>query len=323
MALVVNDRVRESTTVVGTGTATLLGAALGYQSFAVIGNANTTYYCIADQGASNWEVGIGTYTSSGTTLARTAVLASSNGGALVVFTAGVKDVFVTYPSEKGVWYDASGNILFTGTTTATNLAYTGTLTGSTGIIAIGTNQIYKDASGNVGIGTSSSSSYISGGGLVVAQSSSGGEVIPFALINPNGTSGTQVSLAFTPNTNIPLAKISAIRTAGSGTTDLTFNNYGGSPLQMRETMRIDSSGNVGIGNIPSGTYKLEVTGAIGASTTVTAPELLASNGLVLNNKTVSTSYTFPTGYNASSVGAITINSGVTVTVPSGQRWVVL
>jgi len=155
MALTLGDRVKETTTVTGTGTATLLGATTGFQSFAVVGNGNTTYYCIADQGGANWEVGIGTYTASGTTLARTTVLASSNTGSLVVFTAGVKDVFVTYPAEKGVWYDASGNATITGTTTTTNLAYTGTLTGSTGVLNIGSGQVYKDASGNVGIGTAS------------------------------------------------------------------------------------------------------------------------------------------------------------------------
>ena len=165
MALVVNDRVKESTAVVGTGTATLLGAALGFQSFAVIGNGNTTYYCIADQGGANWEVGLGTYTLSGTTLARTTVLSSSNAGSLVSFTSGTKDVFVTYPSERSVHQD----------------------------------------------------------------------------------------------------------------------------------------------------------------TTLTAyvPQVAASNGLVLNNKTVATSYTLPTGYNASSVGPVTINSGVVITVPSTQKWVVL
>ena len=117
---------------------------------------------------------------------------------------------------------------FTGTLNAANISYTGTLTGGTGVVAIGTNQIYKDASGNVGIG-----------------------------------------------------------------------------------------------NTPSGTYKLEVTGAIGASTTVTAPELIASNGLVLNNKTVSASYTIPTGYNATATGPMTVASGVVVTIPSGSRWMVL
>jgi len=132
MALILGDRIKETTTVAGTGTATLLGATTGFQSFTAVGNGNTTYYCIADQGGPNWEVGIGTYTASGTTLARTTVLASSNAGALVVFTTGVKDVFVTYPSEKGVWLDASNNAIGLGTPAAfvgTNI--TGTASGLT------------------------------------------------------------------------------------------------------------------------------------------------------------------------------------------------
>lgn len=107
MALVLADRVRETTTVAGTGTATLLGAVTGYQSFAVIGDGNTTYYTISGQGTAEWEVGIGTYASSGTTLARTTVLASSNAGSLVSFSAGTKDVFVTYPSERAAWVDGA------------------------------------------------------------------------------------------------------------------------------------------------------------------------------------------------------------------------
>ncbi len=99
MAFVLADRVKETTTTTGTGTVTLLGASTGYQSFSAIGNGNTTYYTIAGQTTSEWEVGIGTYTSSGTTLARTTVIASSNSGSLVNFSAGTKDVFVTYPAE--------------------------------------------------------------------------------------------------------------------------------------------------------------------------------------------------------------------------------
>lgn len=98
MALVVADRVKETTATAGTGTITLDGASTGYQSFAAIGNGNQTYYTIAGQGTNEWEVGIGTYTSSGTTLSRTTVLASSNAGSLVTFSAGNKDVFVTYPA---------------------------------------------------------------------------------------------------------------------------------------------------------------------------------------------------------------------------------
>jgi len=99
MALVLADRVKETTTTTGTGTVTLLGASTGYQSFSVVGNANTTYHTIAAQTGTEWEVGIGTYSTSGTTLARTTVISSSNAGALVSFTAGTKDVFVTYPAE--------------------------------------------------------------------------------------------------------------------------------------------------------------------------------------------------------------------------------
>lgn len=106
MALVVKDRVQETTTTTGTGTLTLLGAVTGYQSFSVIGNGNTTYYTISST-SSEWEVGIGTYTSAGTTLARTTVLASSNAGAAVNLSAGTKNVFVTYPAGYSV--TAGGN----------------------------------------------------------------------------------------------------------------------------------------------------------------------------------------------------------------------
>jgi len=124
MALVLDDRVQETTTTTGTGTVTLLGAIPGYQSFSVIGNANTTYYTIAGQLGTEWEVGLGTYTSSGTTLARTTVLDSSNGGSLVNFSAGTKNVFVTYPASQAV--------LLTGTQTLTNKTIQG------GTIASGT-----------------------------------------------------------------------------------------------------------------------------------------------------------------------------------------
>jgi hypothetical protein len=79
-----------------------LGASTGFQSFAAIGNSNTTYYTIAGQTGNEWEVGIGTYTSSGTSLSRDTVLASSNSGSLVNFSAGTKDVFCDYPAKRAV-----------------------------------------------------------------------------------------------------------------------------------------------------------------------------------------------------------------------------
>ena len=101
MALVLADRVQETTTSTGTGTITLAGAVAGFQSFSAIGNGNTTYYTIS--GGTEWEVGIGTYTSAGTTLSRDTVLASSAGGTTkVAFSAGTKNVFVSLPSERAV-----------------------------------------------------------------------------------------------------------------------------------------------------------------------------------------------------------------------------
>lgn len=300
MTLVINDRVRETTTVEGTGAALLLGAAQGFQSFAVVGNANTTYYCISDQAGAKWEVGIGTYTSANTTLARTTVLASSNAGALVSFTAGTKDVFVTYPSEKGVWLDASNNAIGLGTpaafvgtnitgtasgltagnvTTNANLTgaitssgnatslgsftslqlataltnetgtgsavfsdnasllnptYTGTLTGSTGVLNIGSGQVYKDASGNVGIGTTSPSSRLDITWTANAGIRLSDGTVTGVIYNTGGN-----SMGIGAITNHPMV--------------LYTNNT--------ERMRIDSSGNVGIGtSSPSG--KLDVSTGI-------------------------------------------------------------
>lgn len=112
MSLVAADRVKETTITSGTGAVSLLGAVTGFQSFSgAVGNGNTCFYCIADQAGSNWEVGIGTYATSGNTLTRTTVLASSNAGSLVSFGSNTKDVFLTYPANKAVSLDASGQLI--------------------------------------------------------------------------------------------------------------------------------------------------------------------------------------------------------------------
>jgi len=122
MALVLKDRVQETTTTTGTGTVTLDGAVSGFQSFSAIGNGNTCYYAIV--GGTEWEVGLGTYTSSGTTLSRDTILESSNGGTAVNFSAGTKNVFVTYPAEKSIYQNASGVANLTSTDVTTALGYT-------------------------------------------------------------------------------------------------------------------------------------------------------------------------------------------------------
>jgi hypothetical protein len=130
MALIVKDRVQETTTTVGTGTLTLGGAVLGFQSFAAIGNGNTTYYAISDPITGDWEVGIGTYTSSGTTLSRDTVLSSSTGASLVPFVAGTKNVFCTYPSERAVYLDSAGSYPVQNTFNTLNVT-TATITAGT------------------------------------------------------------------------------------------------------------------------------------------------------------------------------------------------
>lgn len=106
MALVLADRVRETTDTTGTGAVTLDGAVTAYQTFlAGIGDGNQTYYTIAAQLLDEWEVGIGTYTASTDTLSRDTVLSSSNAGSLVNFSLGAKDVFVTQPAERTAFVD--------------------------------------------------------------------------------------------------------------------------------------------------------------------------------------------------------------------------
>ena len=113
MALVINDRVKESSTTTGTGTFNLAGVVSGFEGFvAGIGTTNTTYYTIFNQGTTEWEVGLGTVTDAATdTLSRDTIISSSNGDAAVNFTGGTKDVFCTLPASKAVYLNASGDTI--------------------------------------------------------------------------------------------------------------------------------------------------------------------------------------------------------------------
>ena len=300
MALILADRVKETSTTTGNGVFTLAGAATGFQSFAVIGNTNTTFYCIAGQGTSEWEVGIGTYASAGTTLTRTTVLSNSSATqpSALSFAAGTKDVFVTYPSEKSVNLDASGNatalgtpVAFTGTnitgtataftasnvTTNANLTGEATSSGSNAVTLTNSAVICKVITG-----------YVSGAGAVSAA-----DTLLQAIQKLNGNTAAIVggpALSNDTATATNVYPVFAAATTGTPTTIYTSN----SKLLYK----------------PS-------TGELA----VTAP--IAANGLVLNATTVATSYTIASGFNACSVGPVTVNGGVVVTITSGQRWLVL
>jgi hypothetical protein len=153
MALVLANRVQESATANTTVSFTLTGAVAGFQTFAVIGDTNTTYYSSTDT-AGNWEVGLGTYSTSGPTLTRTTIYASSNGGSAETFS-GTVSVFVTYPSGKSVNLDASGNASALGTVASgtwqgstIGVAYGGTgVTTSSGANSV----MLRDANQNVAV----------------------------------------------------------------------------------------------------------------------------------------------------------------------------
>jgi hypothetical protein len=121
MALVIADRVRQTTTTTGTGTISLSGTVDNFETFtANLSNSDTTYYSIVDATNGAFEVGLGTFTTSGTTLARTTVIASSNSNSAVNFGSGTKDVFITIPASKMIVKDASGNVSIDGDVTVSD-----------------------------------------------------------------------------------------------------------------------------------------------------------------------------------------------------------
>jgi hypothetical protein len=130
MAFVIADRVQETSTSTGSGTIVLAGAVTGYQSFAAIGNTNNTYYTIADQAGTNWEVGIGTYYSGNVSLTRDTILASSNSNAAVTFGTGIKAVFVTYPAERAIFANSSNITTITNFVSSNVLITGGTISGA-------------------------------------------------------------------------------------------------------------------------------------------------------------------------------------------------
>ena len=135
MALVINDRVKETTTTTGTGTVSLGGAVTGFETFAAgIGNSNTVYYCIAHQDQAEFEVGLGTLDGDSSDLARTTIISSSNSDSAVDFSSGTKDVFCTIPASKLIFEDANNDV-----TIGRNLTVTGDLTISGDDLTLTTN----------------------------------------------------------------------------------------------------------------------------------------------------------------------------------------
>jgi hypothetical protein len=273
MALVVKDRVQETSTTTGTGSLTLLGAVTGFQTFSsAIGNTNTTYYTI--QNGAEWEVGIGTVSAG--TLSRDTVLESSNGGSLVNFSAGTKFVFCTYPAEKSVYYDASNNVnidITGNAATVTNGVYTSDIGTTVQAYDADTtkNDVANTFTANQVISVTDNTNaalrvtQLGTGNALVVEDSTNPDSTPF-VIDANGQVGIGTS---SPSSLGKLAVVGGNVVAnGGGTQDPEFRLNGASGGVTRNyamgtdnaqrlywydytasayRMVIDSSGNVGIG----------------------------------------------------------------------------
>ena len=253
MAFAIADRVQETSTTTGTGTIVLSGAVTGYQTFAVIGDNNTTYYAIADQVGANWEVGIGTYYLANTSLSRTTILASSNANTAVPFSAGSKSVFVTYPAERAI-YANSSNI-----TTITNLV-------SSNVLATG------GTLDNVIIGattaTNASFTNLTLTNQLIANASSGTSGQLLASAGANASPYWSTSPAFPTGTRLLFQQTAA---PTGWTKDTTYNNY---------ALRI-TSGTVTTGGTVGFTTAFAsqaVSGTVGTSGSTTATGSVASTG---------------------------------------------
>jgi hypothetical protein len=302
MALVLKDRVKETTLTTGTGTVTLAGAAAGFQTFGVVGNGNTTYYAIVDNTTGDWEVGIGTYTASGTTLSRTTVLSSSNSGSLVNFAAGSKDVFCTYPSSKSVYLDAADVVaqLTFGAITATSVAMTtGTITtqpvNNTDIV----NKEYADA-------------LASGIHFHEAVDLATTAALPANTYN-NGASGVGATL--TANANGALSVDSTLTVVGNrilvkneangsrnGVYVVTQVGSGGAPYILTRATDMDTVG-TGVDQIDEGDFFLVTSGTANVNTAwvqqTPPPITIGTTAIVFQQFSAPITYTAGTGLSES------------------------
>ena len=322
MPLVLADRVRDTTTTTGTGTVTLSGTApTGYQSFAVIGNGNTTYYTI--NAGSQWEVGIGTYSSTGPTLARNTVLESSNSNALVDFAAGTKDVFVTYPADEAVYQDgatiAAGTAVLgvanggTGVTTSTGtgsvvLSNSPTLVTpilgaasatsiANGLGAVGTPSYTFTGDLNTGIYSPAADTlaFVEGGVEAMRITSAGnvgiGTSTPGAKLEVQGTDGvSSIIVRDSAATNI----FDVVPIASNGALVRVFDNAGVSRVQFTAyATSYFNAGNVGIGTTSPGSALTVARGAgSGAEIAIQANGNSAAAQFVLSQDSGSATYLY-------------------------------
>jgi hypothetical protein len=281
MALILKDRVQETSTTTGTGTLTLAGAVTQFQTFSsAIGNGNTTYYTIYNSGGSLWEVGIGTVGAG--TLSRDTVLASSNSGSLVSFT-GTLYVFCDYPATRAVYQDAIG------TTTVAQLA-TSSTTNTTPVLS------FNASNSGFASGATVSGSYLQS--ILQNKSGTAGASTNYVLSNDLGTDSTYYG-EFGMN--------SSIFSSGTPVDFFSLNNgiyYSGHDGDI--TL---GSGNgfktfLAWGTTGQSAHVINVTGAIGLNTSITGSTNFGTSGQVLTSggSAATPTWTTPTTGTVTSVG---------------------
>ena len=274
MAFVINDRVLETSTVTGTGPATLLGASTGFQSFSAgIGANNTTYYCIVNPSVANeFEVGFGTLDATGLILTRTTVYRSSNSNNAVVFTAGTKTVFVTYPSTRSVNLSSGGTLDLTAVTSVTsssNSPFTvnngGTaspLTNSVASFFGNVNSFSQINHENINSGSSASTDFI-------ATADNGTDTTNFVDFGINSSGYSDVLFTITGANDGYLYSQSSNLAIGTAAAARSVKFFQGGTLAANEVARFAPTTNnflVGTTSDGAGTSKLRVAGTIESTT---------------------------------------------------------
>ena len=302
MALEIYDRVKETTTTTGTGTYTLAGAVTGFETFtANLDNSDTTYYCCTDN--TDFEIGLGTFTSSGTTLARTTVLASSNSNSAVSWGSGTKTIFMTYPAGKAVFKDASGNVDFGVDDTGIDVKFYGATTGSYLLWDESADSLLLTDSTPIKIGDSQdltlyhdgSNSYITNavGALKIATETSG-----IAVTIGHTTSEVTIADNLTVTGTLTLGSGAELAEAELEMLDgITAGTVAAS-----KAMVVDSNKDIGTvrnltidGTFSDGNYTFDTSGNVSGLGTVSSGAITTSGVFDITNTTDSSDATGDTG----------------------------
>jgi hypothetical protein len=317
MAFVIADRVRETTTTTGTGTINLLGAVTNFETFtANLSNSDTTYYAIIDNTNNDFEVGLGTFTSSGTTLARTTIIASSNSNSAVNFGTGTKDVFITIPASKLVVEDGSNNVAIGGTVTAS--AFSGSGASLTGIDVVNDTSPQLggnlDMNGNDIVTTSNANIDLAANGtghVVVKGNSNQGKITLNCESNSHGQAIQAQAHSLGIDNVMLLPKDGDSTLVSEISTQTLTNKTLTSPVietVTGSTITLDSAGDITL-DAGGADVTLKDDGTTFGSLTNSSGELVVKSG-----STPTTAMTF-SGANVTLAGNLTVN-GTTTTVNS-------